>query len=271
MRLRPASHFWFLPLSLLLAAATLPAQAVKASWLSPTAAASPASAPARIVSAALSYLGVPYAHAGDSRDGMDCSGLVYRVFHDALGARLSRGVEALYRSSPPASRPLHVGDLMFFDTTEKLPPSTPVHVGIYIGGGRVVHAASEGSRTGVIVSSLDDPYYRSRFIGARRVLPWRPPVLVVVLTDSEVSRIEREPFPSGQLVTIQVYNRMTGGGPVSLNLDRDGREVVSRWIVPGGGAPAEVVFPAGEGNWSVHVSRIFKGRALADVAFSVVE
>ena len=268
---RPLVCIPFAAACLLWAPATAPAQAVKAAWFTPAAAASPASAPARLVAAALSYLGVPYVHAGDSRAGMDCSGLVYRVFFDTLGTSLSRGVEGLFHSGPPVGEPLHVGDLLFFDTGEKLPPSVPTHVGIYIGGGRLVHAASEGSRTGVIVSVLSDPYYRDRFLGARRLLPWRAPVLPVVLTDDKESSTEREPFASGETVTIQVYNRMSGGGPVSLSLLKDGREVLSRWVVPGGRAPAEVSFPADPGSWSVHIARIFKGRELSDVAFSVVE
>jgi len=258
-------------LSLLLAAVVLPAQAVKASWVKSGAPAAPASLPSRLIAAALSYLGVPYVHAGVTRDGMDCSGLVYRVFFDTVGESLSRGVEGLFRAAEPAAYPLHLGDLVFFDTSEKAPPSEPTHVGIYIGGGKIVHAASEGSRTGVIVSSLSDPYYHDRLIGARRVLPWRDPVLAVTLTDATTSSVEIEPFASGENVTVQVYNHMTGGGPVSFSLQRDGREVLSRWIVPGGQKPAEVSFTADRGTWSVHVSRIFKGRTLVDVGFSVVE
>jgi hypothetical protein len=262
-----------LTLSLLLSAALLPAQAVKASWVKPSkpGPALAASVPQRIISAALSYRGVPYVHAGDSRDGMDCSGLVYRVFYDTLGMSLSRGVEGLFRAAPEAEYPLHIGDLLFFDTTEKMPPRVPTHVGIYIGGGKIVHAASEGSKTGVIVSVVSDPYYRDRLIGVRRVVPWRAPVLPVILTDDASTTSEIEPFPARENVTIQVFNRMTGGGPVSFTLSKDGREVMTRWITPGGGKPAEVSFRTGEGHWSIHVSRIFKGRALADVSFGVVE
>lgn len=252
-------------------AVVLPAQAMKSAWAKPAKAPEAASVPARVVASALSYLGVPYVSAGDSRQGMDCSGLVYRVFQDSTGSSLSRSVVALYRGTLPARAPLHIGDLLFFDT-EKLPPSVPTHVGIYVGGGRIVHAASEGPRTGVIVSQVEDPYYRDRLIGLRRALPWRDPVLDMTLQDEAVSAAELEPFPSGEKVTIRVFNEMTGGGPVSLSLRQGGREVLTRWITPGGlGKPAEVTFTTGIGSWSIHVSRIFKGRTLADVAFAVVE
>jgi len=256
-------------------AALLPAQALKAAFV-PTrvSARQPAAAlslPSRVVQAAMSYLEVPYVHAGDSRQGMDCSGLVYRVFFDMMGASLPRGVEGLYRTTEPALYPLHIGDLLFFDTTSLLPPKIPTHVGVYIGEGRVLHAASEGSKTGVIVSPLSDPYYRDRFLGARRVLPWRDPVLDVSLTDETSSITQVEPFASHQDVTIRVFNDMTGGGPVSLSLMKDGREVLSRWIVPGTQKPAEVSFETGIGRWSIRIARIFKGRTLSDVAFTVVE
>jgi hypothetical protein len=273
----------------LLSAAILPGQALKAAFVSrdssrqpaatasatsasaATASAASASLPALIIKSSMSYLGVPYVHAGDSREGMDCSGLVYRVFFDTLGMTLQRGVEGLYHATEPAGYPLHLGDLLFFDTSEQLPLKTPTHVGVYIGNGRMIHAASEGSRTGVIVSGLEDPYYRDRFLGARRALPWREPVLDLKLTDEKTSITEAEPFPSQEAVTIRVFNDMSGGGPVSFSLLKDGREVLSRWITASALKPAEVDFQTGIGQWSVKITRIFKGRTLSDVAFSVVE
>ena len=55
------------------------------------------------------------------------------------------------------------GDLVFFRTYA----SFPSHVGIYLGGNRMIHASSRDRR--VVISSVDTPYYRSRFIGAKRV------------------------------------------------------------------------------------------------------
>jgi hypothetical protein len=55
------------------------------------------------------------------------------------------------------------GDLVFFRTYA----SFPSHVGIYLGDNRMIHASSRDRR--VVISSVDTPYYRSRFIGAKRV------------------------------------------------------------------------------------------------------
>ncbi len=96
-------------------------------------------------------------------------------------------------------------------------------------------------------------------------------MLDLALTDEKTSITEVEPFPSQEEVTIRVFNEMTGGGPVSFSLMKDGREVLSRWVVPGAQKPAELSFQAGIGRWSIRIARIFKGRTLSDVDFTVVE
>ena len=59
---------------------------------------------------------------------------------------------------------LEPGDTVFFVNTYRAGLS---HAGIYVGGGRFIHAADE--RSGVTVSSLDDEYWQSRYVGASRL------------------------------------------------------------------------------------------------------
>ena len=118
-----------------------------------------------IVAEAFDFQGTPYVSAGTSREGVDCSGLVYRVFKNITGKTLSRSVRILIGEGSKVHGEPQPGDLVFFDTT-----GGPSHVGIAIGGRDFVHAASEGRQTGVIVSSLDKRYYRTRYLGARRVI-----------------------------------------------------------------------------------------------------
>jgi hypothetical protein len=219
----------------------------------------------------MAYLGVPYVRGGDSREGLDCSGFVYRVFRETAGLDLPRSVGSLFHSGTPVLRPLHIGDLLFFDTTDDAIPSVPVHVGVYIGADRFVHAASAGLKTGVIVSSLRYPYYRTRFLRARRVISWRAPILPMTLTDDHASLILADPFPSRETVTINIYNAMSGGGPMDLTLSKDGHEVIRRRISPGAQKPFEISLAPDIGRWNVRVTRLFKGRELQQVAFTVEE
>ena len=56
------------------------------------------------------------------------------------------------------------GDIIFFWNTSK---TDYQHVGLYIGNGKMVHASN--SRVGIIVSSIDEPYYLGRYMHAKRV------------------------------------------------------------------------------------------------------
>jgi hypothetical protein len=229
------------------------------------------SPPDNVVRGARAYLGVPYMVGGQSRQGLDCSGLIYRVFHDEAGLDLPRGVQALYTSGPPVASPLHIGDLVFFDTSADASPAAATHVGVYAGAGSFIHAASEGFRTGVIVSELSDPYYRDRFLGARRFVQWRAPVLSLTLTDTDRSLVQSSPFPSREELIIRVHNGMTGGGPLDLTVLKDGVPVREARISPSAQRASEISLVPDPGQWTVRVSRIFKGRELQNVSFSVVE
>lgn len=229
------------------------------------------SIPREAVRCALGYLGVPYMHGGTCMGGLDCSGLVYRVLQDAAGLSVPRGVEALFHAGTAVTYPMHIGDLVFFDTESQGHASAPSHVGLYAGNGRFIHAASEGSRTGVIVSLLENPYYHDRFLGARRVISWRQPVLEVVLTDAACQLITANPFASREKMTIEVFNRMSGGGPMDLTICRDGRQVLATRVAPGAGGPAVVPLVPDAGTWDVRVNRLWKGRELERVTFTVEE
>jgi cell wall-associated NlpC family hydrolase len=119
----------------------------------------------RVVDLAQTAIGSPYVFGGSSPvTGFDCSGLVHWVLGQ-LGFDLGRTAAAQFQQGTPVSAgDLVPGDLVFFSNTY-MPGLS--HVGIYVGDGQFVDAGTE--RTGVRRASLSDPYWASRFAGARRL------------------------------------------------------------------------------------------------------
>lgn len=113
-----------------------------------------------IASRALEFVGLPYRYGGNGPEAFDCSGLVRYVF-SALGVALPRTSEAqIAAAEPVAFEALLAGDLVFFRIPE-------AHIGIYLGGGRFVHAPASGRA--VSVSSFDEPWFRRAFVAGGRV------------------------------------------------------------------------------------------------------
>ncbi|MDM5332398.1 NlpC/P60 family protein [Ureibacillus composti] len=112
---------------------------------------------------ALQWKGTPYVYGGSSKNGTDCSGFTSKVFAE-LGVKLNRTSGGQYQQGTSVSKSnLQVGDLVFFNTSG----SGVSHVGIYIGNGNMISAATSD---GVTIDSINDPYYwGSRYIGAKRV------------------------------------------------------------------------------------------------------
>jgi len=120
-----------------------------------------------IVSESLSYLGSPYVYGGSEEEGFDCSGFVFLIYSKYVPDMPRRSIDQFRFGEIVNRDELEPADLVFFKTFE-----APVsHVGIYIGDDSFIHAASEGPRTGIIISSLKESYYRESYMGARRVLP----------------------------------------------------------------------------------------------------
>jgi hypothetical protein len=118
---------------------------------------------AAVVAEAQKYLGVPYLWGGtDPAKGLDCSGFVQLVYGN-LGIDLPRVSSQQATSGTPvatlaAARP---GDLVFFDHDTSRPGID--HVGIYIGGGKMIAAPQPGES--VKVQDVGNP------VAIRRVLP----------------------------------------------------------------------------------------------------
>lgn len=118
----------------------------------------------QLVAFARQFLGTPYVWAGRSPGGFDCSGFIWYVYSNH-GIQLPRMADGQFDvGAAVARRDLVPGDLVFFTTYEP----GPSHVGIYIGGGRFIHASSGAGE--VTITPLNKQYYLERYLGARRLI-----------------------------------------------------------------------------------------------------
>jgi probable lipoprotein NlpC len=105
---------------------------------------------------------VQYRMGGVSKNGIDCSGLVYQTYRTKLGFDMPRSTE--YQSKLGRSiqqGQLRAGDMVFFKTG-----IFTLHVGMYIDKGNFLHVSSS---QGVTISSLEDPYWASVYWKAQRI------------------------------------------------------------------------------------------------------
>ena len=100
--------------------------------------------------------------------GFDCSGFVGWVYRDVLHSELPRIADAIYKIDAPriAVTQLAPGDLMFYRITTG--SRRVSHVTMYVGDRNFIHATRAGQR--LRIESMDMPYWRQRFAGAKRIL-----------------------------------------------------------------------------------------------------
>ncbi len=119
-----------------------------------------------LVKTAKDFIGVPYLWGGQSPDdGFDCSGLTMTVYQ-LNGLNLPRHSRTQFDAGDSISKnDLQKGDLVFF---AKNGSGRVSHVGLYIGGGRFIHASSQGKK--IRIDSLSEAYFTKHFVGAKTYL-----------------------------------------------------------------------------------------------------
>jgi len=118
-----------------------------------------------VIETAQALLGTPYHFGGTTPKGFDCSGFVGYVFQQAAHLSLPRETHKIVLVGKPVSvTELAPADLVYF----KIEHQKPLHVGIYIGDGKFIHAPSTRGR--VNIQHLDRDFWRDRYLGARRLI-----------------------------------------------------------------------------------------------------
>lgn len=114
----------------------------------------------RLFNSVLSWLGTQYRYGGESARAVDCSALTRAVVLAAYNRTLPRTAVGQFTVSEPISREqLREGDLVFFATQARKRVS---HVGIFLSNHYFIHA---GTSSGVTLSSLQAPYWKSHVVG----------------------------------------------------------------------------------------------------------
>lgn len=116
----------------------------------------------KLISYSKKFLGTRYSYGGTSPAGFDCSGFVYYCYRNCLGITLrGRSASAMAATTRKVKRSnLKPGDLVFFARGASI-----YHVGLYIGGGKMIHAET---RAGINIDSVSE--YNSTYHSAGRVI-----------------------------------------------------------------------------------------------------
>lgn len=112
------------------------------------------------------FIGTPYQWGGNSlTSGVDCSGMVQQAYQH-FGLSVARTTyDQIGQGKAIGMSDLAPGDMIFFDTDKG--SAGPDHVGIYIGGGKFIHAPRPGK--GIEIDDLKSGYYQDLFMGGRRI------------------------------------------------------------------------------------------------------
>jgi cell wall-associated NlpC family hydrolase len=109
------------------------------------------------------FVGIPYRWGGNNVvEGMDCSGFV-RAVYNLCGLSIPRSSRDQFKAGDSVTKDdLQDGDLVFFGSST----NNISHVGIYVGGGKFVHAPRRGEE--IRVTAVNESYFEKHFVGARR-------------------------------------------------------------------------------------------------------
>jgi cell wall-associated NlpC family hydrolase len=155
--------------------------------------------PRTVINHILQWIGTPYYYGGTQRSGIDCSAFTQAVYRASARVELPRtaAMQSTVGDYVRRKEDLRFGDLIFFNTRSAVYVS---HVGIYLGDNLFAHASS---RYGVTVSSLQADYYKTRYLGAKRLRPEDLQVLAASLKYSSLLDTKADNRRSTKVGTVE--------------------------------------------------------------------
>ncbi|MCC6287230.1 MAG: C40 family peptidase [Chitinophagaceae bacterium] len=113
------------------------------------------------------WINTPYLMGGNSKQGIDCSAFVQRLYNSVYQVNVPRTsvTQFFHNNVEPfgGKQYLTEGDLVFFKTIKG---TTVSHVGFYLANNYFVHASSS---YGVSIARLDSPYWKSKYVACGRI------------------------------------------------------------------------------------------------------
>lgn len=110
------------------------------------------------------WWGTKYCLGGSTENCIDCSAFTQTILRDVYSITIPRTAQEQYDISERIkTKELQQGDLVFFENTKH----RVTHVGVYVANNKFVHASVSN---GVMISDLDDEYWKKRYKAAGRVL-----------------------------------------------------------------------------------------------------
>jgi lipoprotein Spr len=116
----------------------------------------------KLISFLEEWYGIPYKYGGGKKTGIDCSAFSSMMMDSVYNLTIPRTCRDQYEAGRKIKKgQLTQGDLVFFNTTGGVS-----HVGVYLGHNKFVHASTSN---GVMISDMDDIYFKRRYVGASRI------------------------------------------------------------------------------------------------------
>lgn len=123
----------------------------------------------KVLGKALSFKGVSYKFGGETKDGLDCSGLVFSAYKE-VGMTLARSSRNMYYDGEEvALEEVKKGDLLFFDVDKFEDKVNHVSMVTSVNDFEInfIHSTE---KEGVVITSINDSYWKKAFIKAKRII-----------------------------------------------------------------------------------------------------